>query len=292
MALRTLVYSPFFDEYEKQAQQLADGIVSLIDATGRFKPWFIEPEYEYDADYLLTFYSGEAILSLLEYYQRTQQDEYFQAVCKAQHWYLTQYVDQLESHYYPAYVPWHTLSLSKLYELEPNARYAQAIFRPNDELLKILDRTDHVGRFYNPRYPQYGQPHSSADGIYTESLLYAWEMARRIADSASRSALCPGGTARAQSFMRTAVQGSRARFFCTAGKVYRRLAHRARRLRIRLDTTQHAMDAFRKYVELTNHRERACPCADGVGGVRLQACRRARPVKSNSSQFQRMCTRR
>jgi len=48
------------------------GILSLIDKKGEFHPWLKEPDYEYDKDYLLTFYSGEAILSLVEYYEKNR----------------------------------------------------------------------------------------------------------------------------------------------------------------------------------------------------------------------------
>ena len=68
MFLRTLVYSPFFNKYKQIASKVANGIICLLNENGSFKPWLIKPDYKYDHDYLLTFYSGEAVLALLEYY--------------------------------------------------------------------------------------------------------------------------------------------------------------------------------------------------------------------------------
>ncbi len=50
MALRALVFSPFFSNYELQAQRLAMGILSLLHTDGSFDPWLKEPSYDYDAD--------------------------------------------------------------------------------------------------------------------------------------------------------------------------------------------------------------------------------------------------
>ena len=54
----------------------------------------------------------------------------------------------------------------------------------NDELLKIQDTTNNetLGRFYNSSTPDYGSPHSSSDGVYTEGLVYAYEVAKLLGD--------------------------------------------------------------------------------------------------------------
>ena len=58
MMLRTLVWSPHYERYQRQAKTLAEGILSMMDKHGAFHPWFKEPDYAYDKDRLLTFYSG------------------------------------------------------------------------------------------------------------------------------------------------------------------------------------------------------------------------------------------
>jgi len=117
MALRTLVRSPLFNEYEEHARMLAEGILSVMNADGSFEPWLIAPDVPYDAEYLLTFYSGEAILALAEYYEKTGEENYLDAAVRAQDYYVARYVTEMERNYYPAYVPWHTMSLAKLRKL-------------------------------------------------------------------------------------------------------------------------------------------------------------------------------
>ena len=246
MALRTLSYSPYFKAYSNQAEKIAEGILSLMDDKGNFEPWFIGPNYEYDKDYLLTFYSGEAILSLVEYALKSGREEFLQAAIKAQDYYLIKYVDHIEQNYYPAYVPWHTMSLTKLYKLTRNEKYAVAILRLNDELLKIQDTTDFIGRFHKPEFMRYGKPHSSSDGIYTESLGYALDIAKQKNDLAHQ--ISYDRAIRLSVFNLKKLQYSERYAFKSE---IRKRTLGAFRIdngdrRIRIDCTQHIMDAYRK----------------------------------------------
>ena len=241
MALRTLVYSPYFSEYLTQAKKLADGILSLMDPDGSFEPWFVKPSYEYDRDYLLTFYSGEAILSLIEYAMKTRQDMYLDAAITSQEFYITKYVRRLKDNYYPAYVPWHTMSLSKLYKLTGRADYAQAIFRLNDELLKLQSP---LGRFYKSEYEHYGKPHSSSDGVYTESLAYALEIAKHLKDDSRR--------ARYEDAISLSVTNLLGLQYVDSGhKIDGAFRINSNNRRTRIDCTQHVMDAYRKIMAIT-----------------------------------------
>jgi hypothetical protein len=69
------------------------------------------------------------------------------------------------------------MALNLLYKITGNQSYAHSIFTLSDKLLEIQDRTNHVGRFFNPETPQYGSPHASSDGVYCEGLAYALETA-------------------------------------------------------------------------------------------------------------------
>lgn len=178
----TLVESPLFIQYEQEARKLINGIVRQLHDSGSFEPWFVEPKYTYDRDYLLTFYSGEAILALVSYAEKTGDDSIFAFAERAQKFYIEQYVVEINSHYYPAYVPWHTLSLERLYTRTGKQQYLDPIFVLNDKLLELQDRTEYVGRFYNPKTPQYGSPHASSDAVYTEGLAAAYGVAKKIGD--------------------------------------------------------------------------------------------------------------
>lgn len=245
MLLRTLVQSPEYNSYTAQSKKLAMGIISLIQEDGSFLPWFKAPTYEYDPDYLLTFYSGEAILALLDYYEKSRDEIALSAALKAQNFYLKKYVEDMEQNYYPAYVPWHSLSLSRLYDLTSEKRYLEAILLLNDELLKILDKKQFPGRFYNPDYPQYGTPHSSSDGVYTEGLIYAYEAARALGNKKKAIAYFE-----ALQLASTHLIGMQYKSELAKLNGGIRINHED--ARIRLDNVQHAVDAFNKIIEVFN----------------------------------------
>lgn len=180
--LRVLLASPDFPKYHKEASALYRNIRHLQNEDGSFDPWYIAPSYKYFEDHLLTFYAGQALIALVEYYEKTGNEEVLQAALKSQEHYIGHYSDRIRENFYPSYVPWQTQALVKLYALVPRKEYADAVFIMNDKLLQMQDRTDHIGRFYNPATPQYGDPHSSSDGVDTEGLTYALDLAITVGD--------------------------------------------------------------------------------------------------------------
>jgi AMMECR1 domain-containing protein len=259
-AVRTLVYSPYFDNYSVQAGKLANTILALQHEDGSFDPWYIEPDYEYDEDRLLTYYSGEAILGLVEYYQKTGDERILAAAVKSEDYYIGEYVDRMSENYYPAYVPWHSMSLYKLYRVTGDRKYVDASFRLNDELIKIqqIERPRYIdiwGRFFNPKHPEFGYPHASSAGVYLEGLTYAYELAREVND-----------TERVKTYGRSIRLGALnvVNLQCREDNVYY-LGHPERVLGairadvlqnyIQVDTTQHNSDAFTRIVKVFSEEE-------------------------------------
>jgi len=254
MALRTLVYSPFFDDYRDEAEELAKTILSLQNPDGSLEPWYIEPNYKYDKDRLLTFYSGEAILSLVEYYMKTRNTMYLDAAIKSQDYYIEKYVTHLKQNYYPAYVPWHTQSLNKLFKLTGEEKYADAIFILNDELIKIQNTdsepwTEYSGRFYNPAHPEYGTPHSSSDAVYTEGLSYACEIAGIVGDKEHQETYRRAIILGVHNLINLQFKNSNIYNFQHPERVKGAIRYRVDDNRIRIDTTQHTIDAFMKIIK-------------------------------------------
>ena len=248
MALRTLVYSPYFEDYKEQWDRLANTILKLQNKDGSMEPWYIAPKYSYDKNYLLTFYSGEAILSLIEYAEKTGNKKYLKSAILSQDYYLEKYVNNLEENYYPAYVPWHTISLNKLFYITQDKKYADAIFVLNDKLLEIQDIGEDKrfrGRFYNPLFAQYGNPHSSSDGIYTEWLAFAWEIAREVWDEIHLKKYEQAlklATDNLVNLQYTEKDSELVFYPILKGGVRIKIWDRS----TRIDTTQHALDGFRK----------------------------------------------
>ena len=252
MLLRTLVVSPYFKNYETEAGQLAEGILKLQNSDGSFEPWYIEPNYSYDKDYLLTFYSGEALLALAEYYGKTGDKKYLDAARLSADFYIEEYVDNLEENYYPAYVPWHTMALNKLHSITSDKKYADAIFVLNDKLLELLDRQEYIGRFYNKETPQYGSPHASSDAVYTEGLAHALEVAKRVGDEEHIELYSEALRLSVSNLMRLQYSEYAFPSYIPSEKYVGAIKVRENSAWIRVDTTQHAIEAFTKVFEVLN----------------------------------------
>lgn len=249
MALRTLVYSPLFEAYREEAGKLVNTILHLQQGDGAFKPWFRAPDYAYDEERLLTFYSGEALLALAEYAQKTGDADILAATLRSQDYYIRRYVDGIEEHYYPAYVPWHSQSLRKLYEITGEPRFASAIFTMTDRLLEIQNQDGagdryFLGRFYNPATPQYGSPHASSDAVYTEGLAHAYEAAVLLEDRARVARYGHALRLGLRNLLNLQYRDARLYFLRRPQSVDGALRIHTTDNKVRVDTTQHALDAF------------------------------------------------
>jgi hypothetical protein len=252
MLLRVLIYSPFFDEYKDIAYKLANTIELSQKESWWFKAWYIESEYDFDEEYLLTFYSGEALLSIVEFYNKTWNEKYYEMAVKLADYYIEKYVENIEENYYPAYVPWHTIALNKLYKINKNKKYSEAIYILNDKLLEIqnVDQDSiFYWRFYNPEYSKYGSPHSSSDSVYTEWLIYAYEVAQLEKDY---NHLKSYNSSIDISFINLLNLQYIDKEIENYKKLYWSIRYNESNYTIRVDTVSHFMDAVWKYLEILN----------------------------------------
>ena len=129
------------------------------------------------------FYSGEAMLAFMIGYEMTGDVELLEATKQSFEFYKDYFVDEEKR---PAFVPWHTNALYRLYQEDPDSRIADFIFESNDWLIsmqnKDCDVPAHLGRFYDPNSPGMGVPHASSTGVYTEGLSYAYKLAKELGD--------------------------------------------------------------------------------------------------------------
>jgi hypothetical protein len=250
MLLRTLVASPLYEQYAKEARALANGILATRDGAA-FNAWYKEPSYKYDEDYLLTFYSGEALLALMEYFDMTGDRVLLAETVKTADYYFDKYVPNLDTNYYPAYVPWITLAFEKLYATTGDTKYREAIFTLNDKLLELQDTTEYVGRFYNSSTPQYGTPHSSTDAVYTEGLIHAFTVATAAGDRA-RERVYHQAIVRSLSNTHSLQYQSPVTGFVADPKTYvGALRQNAGTNSVRIDCAQHLIDGLNTFLEET-----------------------------------------
>ena len=258
IALRVLAASPYVAQkdgesrYHRKAMRLVLGIQSLMNPDGSFKAFFIEPPDEemMDEDYLLSYYSGEAILGLLEHYLRFQDPKALELATKAQDYYLDHYVARMAENYRPFYVPWHTMALSALYKINPDPQYARAMFALNDQLLKIQDQEKYPGRFAATQGGHYTKAHSASDGVYTESLAYALEMARQTGDKEHEAKYLKAIDLAVANLVSLQYTNEHSPLFVGDPRVTGAIRIRSKTFTIRIDCVQHTMDAYRKLLEI------------------------------------------
>ena len=257
MALRTLAYSPYLEDYMDVAQKLASNILSLQNEDGSLNAWYIEPDYAYDEERLLRFYSGETILALIEFYEATGEEQYLDAAIKSQEYYLDKYVDNMEEdeYYYPAFIPWHSQCLNKLYKITGDSKYSDAIFKITDKVLELQDQKgkpyiDFLGRFYNPETPQYGTPHSASTAVYLEGVAYAYEIAEMVEDFERVYEYKKSIVLGTHNLMNLQFKGADMYYMANPQRVWGAIRVEVDNSRIRIDTTGHTIDAFRKIVEI------------------------------------------
>ncbi|MCP5153966.1 MAG: hypothetical protein H6983_07370 [Ectothiorhodospiraceae bacterium] len=244
VAIRALLASPDLAAHGQVLRQLVDGVLSLQASDGGFRAWLVEPDYAYDEDYLLTFYSGEAILALHEYATRLGDDVVLAHARRAIEHYRARYVDAIEQNFYPAYVPWHTFALDAEHRLTADPRHADAVLIMNDRLLTLLDRQVYRGRFHNPRFPAYGRPHVASDGVYTESLVHAHAVAERVGDVARARAYRDALDLALRHLVKLQYRDGGDFPHLPEHRLRGALRTDVRDPAIRLDNVQHALDAF------------------------------------------------
>ena len=255
MALRVLVFSPYFEEYRDEAEKLANTIMHLQGEDGSLSAWYIEPGYSYDEETLLTYYSGEAILSLSELYKKTGDEKYLDAAIKSHDYYIHEYVDLMDKNYFPAYVPWHTISLYNLYMITGLDEYRDAIFAMNDKLIQMQNQDgkpyiDFLGRFYDPRHPEYGVPFSGSTAVYVEGLTYAYELAELAGDHDRMYEYKKSILLGVHNLINLQFDGAGMYYLSHPERVQGAIRYRVDDNRIRIDTTQHAIDALARVMDI------------------------------------------
>jgi AMMECR1 domain-containing protein len=255
MALRVLVFSPYFEQYRDKAEKLANTLQYLQGEDGSLSAWYIEPDYSYDEEDLLTYYSGEAILSLVELYEKTGDKKYLDTAVKSQDYFVVEYVDLIDENYFPAYVPWHTMSLYKLYQITGSEEYKDAVFTLNDRLIQMQNQDgkpyiDFLGRFYDPEHPEYGVPFSGSTSVYVEGLTYAYELAEIAGDAERMYEYKKSILLGVHNLINLQFDGADMYYLSHPERVTGAIRYRVDDNRIRIDTTQHTIDALIRVMDI------------------------------------------
>lgn len=131
------------------------------------------------------FYSGEALTALARLSAVSADPRYDAALEKG----FIHYREKIQNDFWPQYAPWHIQAYSIYFEEKKNDDYARYVYWLAEGLIQTMleddphARPDEVGRFFNPKYRDWGPPHSSSTGIYLEGLAYAYRLAKERGDT-------------------------------------------------------------------------------------------------------------
>lgn len=185
IAAIALLEYPENEKFEDTLVSLSRFIDHLWQEDGSFRTFYKSTRNDNQ-----NFYPGEALLFWAMLYGREPgQDELLKKFMKSFSYY--QRWHRLNRH--PAFVPWHTQAYLLLWQQTRDHALAESIFEMNDWMLEMQQwervlYEDSRGRFYNPGKPLYGPPHAASTGMYLESLIAAFELARELGDSRRETA--------------------------------------------------------------------------------------------------------
>lgn len=183
-ALMSFIEAQQDPQREKWISYLKNFILSQQKADGSFQTFYYPPRNDNQ-----NFYPGEAAVALMTLYSASPEKELASLEAVERAWPF--YRDYFRKQPNPAFVPWWTQALFKLYQVKPQKEIADFVFEMNDFLISLQNtpqslktaQPETLGRFFDPAKPFYGPPHASSTAVYTEGLIDALQLARSIQDA-------------------------------------------------------------------------------------------------------------
>ncbi len=243
LAAMSLLFSEQFqtNHYQKAFQGLSRLIDSLWQPDGSFHTFHL-PKSRNDCQ---NFYPGEALLFWAEQHERTADEallkHFYQSVAYYQRWH--------QQNPNPAFIPWHTQAYYKIWKINQDTRLKEAIFRMNDWLLSVQQwegnlPPDIQGRFFNLSLNS-GPPHASATGVYLESLIDAYSLAKATQDKERQTCYRVGILRGIRSLMQLQFKGVEDMFYVRQPeKVLGGIRTTVMNNTIRVDNVQHSLMAL------------------------------------------------
>ena len=130
-----------------------------------------------------------------------------------------------------------------------------AIFTLNDELIPLQNTDgfpypDYLGRFYDPQKPEYGVPFSGSTAVYLDGLTYAYELAQEFGDQKRAEEYMDAINLGVHNLINLQFRDANMYYLQHPERVIGAIHFRVDDNRIRIDTTQHMIDAFMKVQEV------------------------------------------
>ncbi len=196
LAAMALVIHPKREKWAVYEQGLTNAIDSMWSEDGYLNTHYGSPRNEKNNNQ--NFYPGECLLLWATMMDKQEDPVRLEKFMKSFRRYRRWHLEPV--HRKPSFIPWHTQANHMVWKITKDPELQAFNFRMNDWLLDMqqwddLPFRDTKGRFYDPKRhraqkddagritrPMFGGPHASATGVYLESLIDVYRMARAVGD--------------------------------------------------------------------------------------------------------------
>lgn len=243
------------EEFSLELEMLATGINSMVHDQLGFHTFFFPSERDGEN---WNFYSGEALLFWAEAVRRGMKFAPSIELCKKVFTRCRAIHSRKRN---PAFIPWHTQASVLLFAETGHREFADFSFEINDWLLPMQQckglPADLCGRFYNPRFPEFGPPHAASTGAYLEGLADALALADFLGDQVRFTAYKNVIRLGLRSLRQLQFRDQRDAFYVTKRlRVLGALRTETYDNSIRVDSASHALSAALKILHPTKFSKR------------------------------------
>jgi hypothetical protein len=182
-------------QWKRVEQRLAALVEHQWQTDGSYRTFF-KPAGRND---IQNFYPGEAQLYRSFLLEENMDDKLLDRFMASFRYYRDWHLEPRNRN--PAFIPWHVQAYYKIWKITQDDDLRDFIFLSSDWLLGMqqgleVKYPDSIGRFHDPKRPQFGPPHASSTGVYLEGLIDSFELAREVGDEQRqniyRMAICNG----------------------------------------------------------------------------------------------------
>ena len=179
LAALAIFEHPKRSQFKRVESKLHAMIEHLWHEDGSFTTFF-KPAGRNDVQ---NFYPGEAQLARAFVLEDKPDDELLARFMASFRYYRDWHFENRN----PAFIPWHVQAYYKIWKMTRDDDLREFIYTTSDWLLGMQQGTevlypDCIGRFHDPKRPNFGPPHASSTGVYMEGLIDAFELARELGD--------------------------------------------------------------------------------------------------------------
>jgi hypothetical protein len=178
LAALAIAESPFRKEFESYELALRKSTESMQRADGSYQTFWGSESRDNQ-----NYYPGETLLFWSTLYDQAPDPALMEKIQRSFKYYRTWHRENRN----PAFIPWHVQAYVKLLLKKDDPEMRDFVFEMSDWLEDMqqwdsAEYPDFLGRFYNPKHPEFGPSHASSTAVYLEGYIDAYRLAVHVGD--------------------------------------------------------------------------------------------------------------